>query len=345
MQTAMLVTIAVGAGVPSGSQTIPDLQNFFQKNVGLSKKQIAAIRSGQTVTKALPSRTGREVIVFGAVYVHGVPQSYLDFARDFGRLRKLPYYLAIGALSDPPRLSDFNGFSFDSHDIQALKSCKPGNCLIQLSASSIEKFQQAINWSAPHANEQVNQLLQKITLERVLAYQREGNPALGVYNDRRKPTEVPKEFAYMLSYYDAFPEWLPDFYHYLLAYPNAKPANVENTFYWAKVKFGLKPILRLVHVVTMHRNTAVGPVYLVAEKQLYSNHYFETALDLTFCVPDSNDPERAGFYLIKVMGSEQEGLTGLKGSILRGVAVRRSVSSLRKSLAAIRNSLEQQIEH
>jgi hypothetical protein len=41
---------------------------------------------------------------------------------------------------------------------------------------------------------------------------------------------VPQQFAYMLSYDKALPERLPDFYHYLLAYPNAKPANVEDTF-------------------------------------------------------------------------------------------------------------------
>jgi hypothetical protein len=339
------VTIIVGVGVPCGSQTTPELQDFFQKNSGLSKKQIAAIRSGQTIAKALPSRTANEVMLLGVAYVHGAPKSYLEFARDFDRLRKLPNYLALGVLSDPPQLSDFNGFSFESDDIKALKSCKPGNCPIQLPASSIEKFHQAINWSASDANQQANQLLQRITLEGLLAYQREGNPALGVYNDTPNPTEVPKEFAYMLSYYYAFPALLPDFYPYLLAYPGAKPANAENAFYWAKVKFGLKPTLRVVHVLTMHGNTADGPVYLVAEKQLYASHYFDSALDLTFCVSDSNDLEQPGFYLIRIMGSEQEGLTGFKGSIVRSVAVHRAVSSLQKSLTVIRNSLEQRIEH
>jgi hypothetical protein len=71
---------------------------------------------------------------------------------------------------------------------------------------------------------------------------------------------VPQQLTYMLSYDKVLPKHLPDFYHYLLAYPNAKPANVENTFYWAKVKFGLKPTLRVVQVVTLRG----GPSYLVA---------------------------------------------------------------------------------
>jgi len=43
-----------------------------------------------------------------------------------------------------------------------------------------------------------------------------------------------------------------------------------------------------------------------------------------------------------VMGSEQAGLTGMKGSIVRKVAVGRSVDGLRKSLASIKTALETQ---
>ena len=48
------------------------------------------------------------------------------------------------------------------------------------------------------------------------------------------------------------------------------------------------------------------------------------------------------FVLIKAMGSEQAGLTGVKGSMVRKVAVGRSASSLEKSLAAIKTMLEAQ---
>ena len=48
------------------------------------------------------------------------------------------------------------------------------------------------------------------------------------------------------------------------------------------------------------------------------------------------------FILIKAMGSEQAGLTGIKGSMVRKVAVGRSASSLEKSLAAIKTMLEAQ---
>lgn len=186
----------------------------------------------------------------------------------------------------------------------------------------------------------MNQFLQKTALQRLLAYQREGNQALGIYNDKPNPTEVPQQFAYMIGYAKALPEQLPDSYHYLLDYPSAKPANVEDKFYWARVKFGLKPTLRVVHVVTMHGNPGDQLAYAVAEKQLYSSHYFETALDFSLCVRGSDDSRQPGFYLIMALGSEQAGLTGPKGSIIRKVAVGRSVPNLRDALMTIRNTLE-----
>jgi hypothetical protein len=205
----------------------------------------------------------------------------------------------------------------------------------------MDQAQNAVDWSAPDPSQQVNPLLRKAALDLVRRYQKEGNPALGVFHDKRNPTDVPQQFAYMLSYAKALPEQLPEFHRYLLEYPDHKPANTDDAFYWANVKFGLKPTLRIVHLITMRGKPDDPVVYAVAEKQLYSSHYFETALDLSFCVRASETATEPGFYLIKEMGSEQAGLTGLKGSIVRKAAVSGSLSNLQKALTAIRNTLEQ----
>lgn len=323
------------------AQTNPNLQTYFKDYVGLSHDQISTIRAGQAISKKLQSRQADEIFVFGAVYINADPASYIKFARDFDRLRSLPGYLALGTIGNPPQPSDFRGFSFDTEDVKDLKNCKPGKCQVQLPASGMDKLQRTIDWSAPNVEDQVAQLLQKTAMERVAAYQKEGNAAFEAYNDKKQTTDVAAQFKYMLSYSKALPKYLPDFYNYLLSYPEGKHENVEDTFYWARVKFGLKPTLRVIHVLTYHGTSPTEPVYAIAEKQLYSSHYFQTALDLTFCVTESADPHAKGFYLIKVLGSEQAGLTGFKGSIVRKVAVDRSASSLQKSLVVIKTTLEQ----
>ena len=105
----------------------------------------------------------------------------------------------------------------------------------------------------------------------------------------------------------------------------------------------LKPTLRILQAVVYRDSRSEYPAYAVAVKQLYASHYFETALDLTVCVPD---PEASGlgFYLITLKGSQQAGLSGLKGGIVRRVAVDRTRSSLERALGAIKQKLESQAE-
>jgi hypothetical protein len=335
------MSLVIGLSLPGVSQTDAELQDYFKNSVGLTQDQIADIRSGKAVGRVLQSRIPDEIFVFGAVYINASPESYVRFATDFDRLRKLSEFVAIRKFSDPPQVADLDGFTFDSDDIKGLKECKPRHCEIQLPAQSMETIQQSINWDAPDLDHQVNQVLQQRAIERLQEYQRKGNEVLGTYYDKNHPTDVPKQFEYMLSYSRVLPTYLPDFHRYLLTYPNAKSPNIEDSFYWAKVKFGLKPTLRVVQMVTLKGQSASEPAYAIAEKQLYSSHYFETALDLTFCIRGSDDPKQPGFYLIKEMGSEQAGLTGIKGSIVRKVAVGRTASSLQKSLATIKTILEE----
>ena len=342
-QVAVLSVLFVARASTGFSQTNSELKNFLSQKIGLNQEQIMAIQNGQPFAKNMEPRSPAEMFVFGVVYINAAPESYVKFATDFNRLSQIPGYLAIKRFSTPPQASDLEGFGFDGDDVKGLKDCKPGNCVVQLPASTMEELRKTVNWSAPNVDDQVNQFTQKLALSRLLQYQKEGNRILGaVYNDKNQQVNVADQFKYMISYSQALPRELPDFYNYLLNYPEARPANVEDSFYWDKVKFGLKPTLRVVHVVTMHGDKPDQPAYVIAEKQLYSSHYFETALDLTFCIRGSDDPKESGFYLVKAMGSEQAGLTGVKGSMVRRIAVSHSVSDLQKSLASIKDVLEHQ---
>jgi hypothetical protein len=208
----------------------------------------------------------------------------------------------------------------------------------------MDELRKSVNWSAPNVDEQVNQLLQKLALSRLLEYQKEGNRTLGeVYNDKGQKVNVADQFKYMISYYQTLPRDLPAFYKYILDYPSGKPANVEDTFYWDNVNFGLTRTLRIVHVLTRHGEKPDEPAYVFAEKQLYSSHYFETALDMAYVIRASDDPKQSGFYLVKAMGCEQAMLTGgFKGSMERRIAISHSVSDMQKSLAHVKNVLERQ---
>jgi len=312
---------------------------FFREYVGLKEDQIATIRNGKAVAKVVESRTPDEVFVFGSVYVHSTPEKYLKLASDIDALRKLPSYLAIRKFSDPPQLSDLEGFTLEADDLKQLKHCEPGKCDVQLPAEAMDAFNQSVNWSAPDAASQANQLAQKMALDAIQRYRQGGNAALGTYMDKHHPAVVGETFASLLSRSKALPAYLPELDRYLLEYPQAPSENIQSEFYWEKVNFGLKPTLRIVQAIVYRGSHSTDPAYAVAVKQLYASHYFETALDLTVCVRDQENPER-GFYLITLKGSQQAGLTGFKGGIVRKVAVDKTRSSLERALGAIKQKLE-----
>jgi|SRR5271167_415450 len=329
----LLLAIVIKADTPD------EPYKFFRESVGLNEEQIAAIRSGKAVAKVIESRTPDEVYVFGSVYVEATPESYLKLASDIDALRKLPSYLAIQRFSDSPQLSDLEGFTLEEQDITELKNCKTGHCQVQLPTEAIEEFQQSINWSAPDVADRVNRLAQRLALQALMEYMQGGNTALGAYRDKKHPAAVAETFASLVGRFEALPVYLPELNEYLLEYPKAKSDNVQAGFYWEKVNFGLKPTFRIVQKIVYRGAIGKEPAYAVAEKQIYASHYFETALDLTVCVKDA---QRPGFYIITVKGSKQAGLTGLKGSIVRKVAVDKTRSSLERVLVTIKHKLESQ---
>ena len=145
----------------------------------------------------------------------------------------------------------------------------------------------------------------------------------------------------MIGRASVLPDVIPELRQYLLDYPNASLANAESFFYWEKVEFGLKPTIRMNHAV-IYRSRAEGRDFgAVAIKQLYATHYFHTALDLSVCVDDAT-AGKARFYLLTLKGSQQEGLTGVKGSMLRKIVVDKTRDSLESALASIKRTVEQE---
>jgi hypothetical protein len=340
---ALLLSPVIGSGIPSADKPVgPD--KFFHEFIGLNDDQIREIHEGKVIAKILDSPTADQVFVFGSVYINSTPERYLELASDIDALRKLPSYIALRKFSDPPQLSDLTEFTMDEEDFKQLKNCKSGHCEVQLPTEAMEEFQRSVNWSAPDANDQANRLAQKMALQALLNYEQGGNSALGTYRDKNHPAVVAETFASLISRSKALPVYLPELHEYLLNYPKADSGNIQSEFYWEKVNFGLKSTLRVVQAIVYQGKSPERPAYAVAVKQLYASHYFESALDLTVCVKGDENPVRPGFYLITMKGSQQAGLTGLKGGIVRKVAVEKTRSSLEKALASIKQKLESQTQ-
>lgn len=324
--------------VPAAAGRVPP--TIFT-DLGLTSQQITTIDAGRPVAKVLPWGGPSEVYVFGAVHVEGVPDTYLEAARDVARLSGAPGYQGIGEIREDTTAADLSALALDPDDVKALKNCREGSCDVQLPTSEIHRFRDGVDWTRPDAEDQANALARSGVLQLVRAYRRGGNEALGEYRDRQRPARVADQFRTMIGRASALPDVLPELRRYLLDYPNVALAGADSFFAWEKVSFGLKPTIRVNHAV-IYRGTAQGRGFgVVAIKQLYATHYFHTALDISVCVDDGATGARHGFYLLTLKGSAQEGLTGVRGSILRKVVVDKTRSSLESALASIKRSVEQ----
>ena len=328
-----VLALSLGAHIVASTPPLPILATL-----GLTAAEVAAVDAGRPVAKVLPWGGPSEVYVFGAVHVEGRPETYLRAARDVRRLRGTPGYVGVGELPDDATVADLHALAFEPDDVKALENCREGACDVQLPTASIQAFRDRVDFSRADAADQANALARPMLLQLIRSYKQGGDAALGEYRDKRNPARIAEQFETMIGRASVLPDVLPELRRYLLEYPKASLANADSFIYWEKVAFGLKPTIRVNHAV-IYRGRAQGHDFgVVAIKQLYATHYFHTALDVSVCVDDA----AGGFYLLTLKGSQQEGLTGLRGSLVRKAVVDKTRSSLERALASIKQAVEQE---
>jgi hypothetical protein len=225
--------------------------------------------------------------------------------------------------------------------VEALRGCRPGDCDVKLTAAAMTRFRNEVNWASSAATRQANEVARDMIVELVRAYRAKGNAALGEYSDGGEPLAVADQFRALLASVNQVPAAVPALYAYLGDYPAGRPEGAEDIFYWTVVNFGLKPTIRVNHVV-IYPLAARGPYdvsHVIAIKQLYASHYFHTTLELRFLVGDDR-PGRKGFYLLSVTRARTDGMTGLKGLLLRPIVSRRSRDAVRGYLDHVKRQVE-----
>jgi hypothetical protein len=288
------------------------LEEYITKFVKLTPAQQTQLAAGHPMTKLLDSDPSKEVSVFGAVWVNAPLSRYVAAMRDIERFEKGPNFRVTKKISNPPRPEDFALLTVPDDDARDLRTCKVGACELKLGREAIGRLRTEVDWAKPTARADVERLARAIALEYVRGYLEGGNARLAVYRDGDRPTFVSDEFASMIDRMPEMAEFLPDLKRYLLAFPKATLTNSESFIYWQEAKFGLKPTIRINHVVITEQPTHVA----VASKMLYASHYFWTALELRVLVPE---PARGnGFWFVSVNRSRSDGLSGFTGRIIRG---------------------------
>jgi hypothetical protein len=294
-----------------------------------------ATDEGQPVVRLLPVQDKREVAVCGMVNLHVPAEVFLQSFRESMARKSDPAILEIGRFSSTPTLDDLQSLTLEPRDIDDLQMCVAGDCKVKLSAGMMQRFQNEIDWTAPNYRSQVTVLYKSILLGYVRDYLRQGDAALIEYNDKSNAVRLADE-THSLIGASTFSRNIP---REFMREPKGLPglSVVENAFVWSKIKFGLKPVIAINHILIYKQQLTNSPQVLIVSKQIYANHYFDASLAVTAF---GNNPSRSGgSYLFYENRSRVDGLTGLFGKLKRGVIEDQAVDNLTAFLEKSRASL------
>ncbi|MGH9391877.1 MAG: hypothetical protein ACRD1Z_19925, partial [Vicinamibacteria bacterium] len=219
--------------------------------------------------------------------------------------------------------------------IEDVKKCRPGDCEIKMSEGTMNAFR-AVDWDDTDSTEEATRLARRMIVDFLDSYRSGGNQELGVFHDKKKPLLVGRQFEEMMEDPD-LPVYFPELFRFLLDYPVSPLPGSEEIFYWSKVDFGLKPVIRLNHVVIFRPENGTVK-YTIASKMLYTTHYFNTGVELKFL---AQEPDEGGFYyLVAANRSRSDGLTGFTGAILGGQIRGKARDGLESYLRSVKANLE-----
>jgi hypothetical protein len=263
----------------------PQLTTFLQQSIGLDAAQLAAVERGEPVAKVLETRDRRDVALFGIITAPVSRDAWARAARDFPASLRTPNRTRLGLFSNPASPADVAAVTINSRDVAEMKDCKPGDCVVKLPATDMRRIREQMNWSAPDLQAQLSAYARRRLVEYVGDYRARGDSAMAVYDDRGSlNVRASEAFAAQLAESPFVYQHVPSLHSYLSTYPHASLPGAAEVIFWSEDALPrLRPILSVTHLVVYTPPELPG-MTLVAAKQIYANHYFETALDLTSAI-------------------------------------------------------------
>ncbi len=320
----LLLLLQVATPPPQRSA---QLTQFLEHSIGFTAEQLATVERGEPVVTVLETRDRRDVALFGIITTPAPREQYVRALRDFPTSLRTPNRTQLGIFSDPATESDVAAVTINTRDVGDMKSCKPSDCVAKLPATDMRRIHEQMNWSAPSAElqAQLSAYARRRLVEYVTDYRTRGDSAMALYDDRGNLTVRSSEaFAAQLAESPYVYQTVPSLQAYFASYPRgALPAGAAEIIFWSEdVLPRLRPILSVTHLI-IYTPPELPGMTLAAAKQIYADHYFETAVDLTAVVDRS-----PGIYIVVL---RRYRFDNLPGGILniRG----RAIGALRDQLA------------
>jgi hypothetical protein len=320
--------------VRSSPPTLPQRLEKLTSAAKLTADERKRLSGGAPIAKMLDVDRSKEVAVFGAIWINAPVHRYVEAVKDIERFERGGGFKITKRISEPPQPRDFADLHLPKEDVDDLRTCRIGDCELKLGEGAIERFRSEIDRNGSNTAAAADRVMQELALRYANAYLEGGNKRLAVYRDQSRPTFIEQEFRDMIDRMPELTTQMPDIRRYLLEFPGATLRDATSFLYWQETEFGLKPTIRISHVVIRE-----GPDdTAVASKMLYATHYFWTGVELRALL---SDPSRGpGFWLATVSRSRSDGLSGFTGTIIRTRVGREVQEGALAALQSTRETLE-----
>jgi hypothetical protein len=329
------VGLAIMCGIlaittPAHTQQPPStLTHFLGEAIGLDRAQLAMVERGEGVVKVLDTQNKRDVAVFGIITADAPRESYVKQLRDFQQSLRSPARTRFGIFSDPVSSGDVQSVTLSRQDADDLNECQPGKCDFKLPATEMQRIRERANGSPADRPAHMTAYARQRLLEYATDYRARGDSAMVVYDDRGS-VRASDAFADLLAQSPYVYQYAPSLARYLTSYPRAKLDGVSDVLFWSETQAPrMRRTLTVTHLAVYSPPELPGTT-LAAAKQIYANHYFEAAFDLTTIVDRPKTDGSRGLYLIVLRRFRFDnlpsgGLLNIRGKV---------VGSLRDQLVA-----------
>ena len=312
-------------------------RTFLMRGSGFTDDDLRKVGNGGVASRSLATQDGREVATAGIVRVAITPEEFNRRLSDIASFERADAVLQIGTFSDPPDISDVAGLTLESADVRNLRSCRVGDCGLQVSSHIIDRLQREVNWREPSAAERANVILRSSLVNCVQAYRTSGHQDRMVYVDESERVDVAAEFLDLVSSDTGVLPTFPDLRRHLMGPPASAPTT-SDVVYWSKEKVARKEVVSVTHL-TIARQPSTSPfAYVAGSKQLCGSHYCDASPGLTIVLRDPTSPASA--YVAYVNRSRVDAFGGLFGGITRRIVGSRARGALADFLEGLQRRLD-----
>lgn len=328
---------ALAAYGPSQASSAPEARKLLAQVARVSEAEWAAIDRGEALAKILDT-DAREIAVAGAVRIDAPRELLIDRYREIENLKRSAIVLDAGQLGRIPQSADLLPVPFEEYSLD-LRECRPGECQVRLAEADIVRFHRDVNWRAADRRTRAASVWRDVLAGYATAYMSRGRTALPVYANKPEPLSVAAELELLLAKSSFIASYSREFHAYLKEFGPDAPDGAEQTLYWTKEDFGVRPVIRISHQVIYKSPGHAAPI-VIATNQVYADHYLDAALALTLAIDAPDRSSGPSFYMISVSRARTRSLSGMLRRMVRSTVQSRSRDAMRKILTGAKTGLE-----